>query len=159
LSGREWVFIVVIISIIQAFIWYAAFVNAGNGSALNYVSFAGTIISIILAVLAIGYTYGESISQKNKGDTVANQISTLNEVIKNIKIEAQAIQDISKIQDQFQVILNGMEVGFKNTTDSFSTVSSALLEINNKRASDELSQLPVNTDIRRLYSRPNYSHY
>lgn len=63
-SKREWVFSIVIVSLVQAFVWYSAFVNAGSGSALNFISFAGTLVSIILAVLAIGYTYGESISQK-----------------------------------------------------------------------------------------------
>lgn len=102
LLTREWGYIIVIITIVQGWIWYTAFVNAHNASALNYISFAGTLISIILAVLAIGYTYGESVKQKNSSDTVVNQISKLNDVIATIEMEASALQKISDIARDLQ---------------------------------------------------------
>ncbi|WP_421222165.1 hypothetical protein [Aeromonas enteropelogenes] len=98
-SKREWVQLTILLAIIQAFFWYAVFENSQSASALGYVSFAGTLVSIILAVLAIGYTYGESISQKSKSDGLAEQIKTLGTLIDSVEIEAKSlekIQDISK---------------------------------------------------------------
>lgn len=98
-SKREWILFIIIISLLQGFVWYSAFVNAGNGSALNFISFAGTLVSIILAVLAIGYTYGESITQKNQSDTVVKQVSNLNNAIQKINIQADKLEQIQKISD------------------------------------------------------------
>ncbi|WP_043818950.1 hypothetical protein [Aeromonas veronii] len=103
-SKREWIQVTVLLAIIQAFFWYVVFENSQSASALGYVSFAGTLVSIILAVLAIGYTYGESISQKNKSDGLAEQIKTLGKLIDNVEIEAKSlekIQDISKELSSF----------------------------------------------------------
>ncbi|EJL6259373.1 hypothetical protein NMR56_001858 [Vibrio cholerae] len=103
-SKREWILFIIIISLVQGFVWYSAFVNAGNGSALNFISFAGTLISIILAVLAIGYTYGESITQKNHSDTVVSQISKLNDAIDTIRDQTESfnkIKDISETLAQY----------------------------------------------------------
>ncbi|WP_417552051.1 hypothetical protein [Marinomonas fungiae] len=108
-TTREWIFVFIIASLVQGAVWYISFVNAGNPSALTYVSFAGTLISIILAVLAIGYTYGESVSQKNKSDSVASQINSLNEVIKNVKIETESLNAISNISND----LKGLHDHFK----------------------------------------------
>lgn len=101
-SEKRWVHIltITIIIIVEGFIFYASFIHAGNASALSYISFAGTLISIILAVLAIGYTYGESVKQKNSGDTVVNQINRLNEVIKNIELESESLKEISVVKKE-----------------------------------------------------------
>ncbi|MBB1387730.1 hypothetical protein H5119_19820 [Pseudoalteromonas sp. SG45-5] len=125
-STREWVFVLIIASIVQGSIWYVSFVNSTSGSALTYVSFAGTLISIILAVLAIGYTYGESISQKNKTDTVSNQISVLNEVIKSIKIESQSLEHISTISDELTRFASTFEEKMSTNETTVSQVSSSL---------------------------------
>ncbi len=114
-SPREWRMIVTIIVILEAFIAYLSFIYADNKSALGYTSFAGTVISIILAVLAIGYTYGESIKQKNQTDTVANQIGSLNEVIKNIQTQSSALNSISEINDQLLGLSRSFTDGLSNT--------------------------------------------
>jgi Tfp pilus assembly major pilin PilA len=115
LSTREWFLIIILIMIVEAFICYIAFVNAKNGSALNFVSFAGTLISIILAVLAIGYTYGESVKQKNDGNTIANQISTLNQVINTIKIETASLDKISEINKELCMLSDSFKIGMNDT--------------------------------------------
>lgn len=95
-TKREWIQLIVILTIFQSFFWYAVFENSQSESALGYVSFAGTLVSIILAVLAIGYTYGESISQKNKSEGLADQINTLGKLIESVEVEAKSLE---KIQD------------------------------------------------------------
>ncbi|ENK2310066.1 hypothetical protein AB3B00_002325 [Vibrio alginolyticus] len=99
-SKREWIQTIILLSIFQAFFWYVVFENGQSTSALGYVSFAGTLVSIILAVLAIGYTYGESISSKNKNDALADQISTLGSLIENVEIEAKSLEKIQDISSE-----------------------------------------------------------
>jgi hypothetical protein len=128
-NKREWFFTIIIISLIQGFVWYSAFVNAGNGSALNFISFAGTLVSIILAVLAIGYTYGESISQKNHSDTVVNQISTLNEVIGNIQDQSENMNQIKDISKSLTAFGKTVENKFDDTRKEVETISCAIARL------------------------------
>lgn len=116
LTTREWIFIILFLSLLQGIIWYASFVNAGNSSALNYISFAGTLISIILAILAIGYTYGESISEKNKSNAIANQIDTLNGVLNNLVVQNSNLEIISKINDELLQLSENFQEGMSNTS-------------------------------------------
>lgn len=132
LSKREWFLVLVLISVIQGGIWYASFVNAGSGSALNYVSFAGTLVSIILAVLAIGYTYGESLSQKNKSDNVSTQIAVLNEVIKSIKLESKSLEQISTISEELTLFASRFDEGISKTQEKVSDVSDTLCRLFNE---------------------------
>ncbi|MUK43687.1 hypothetical protein GNP61_19250 [Aliivibrio fischeri] len=128
-SKREWMFSILIISLIQAFVWYAAFVNAGNGSALNFISFAGTLVSIILAVLAIGYTYGESLSQKNQSDAVVNQIVTLNQAIGNIKEQTDDLNQIREISENLTAFGRLVENRFDATHKEVESISCAMQEL------------------------------
>jgi hypothetical protein len=148
-STREWVFVLIIASLIQGVIWYISFENSSSGSALTYVSFAGTLISIILAVLAIGYTYGESVSQKNKTDTVSTQISVLNEVVKSIKVESQSLEHISTISDELTRFASTFEEKMTSTESSVTQVSSSLEAFLNEYDIYDKNnrQQPIETEI------------
>jgi hypothetical protein len=125
-SRREWWLVLLLTSVVQGGIWYAAFVNSGEGSALNYISFAGTLVSIILAVLAIGYTYAETQSQKNRSDSVASQIGILNEVIKNIQIESAALESISVISEDLKSISLQIKSNQSQTDSKLADVESTM---------------------------------
>lgn len=138
-SKREWVFSIIIVSLVQAFVWYSAFVNAGSGSALNFISFAGTLVSIILAVLAIGYTYGESISQKNQSDTVVNQISTLNQAISNIKEQTGHLEQVKDISENLAKFGKQMDSKFDQTHKQVESLNSAICQLNMGQSKSEKS--------------------
>lgn len=138
-SSGKWIIVltIILITIVQAFIWYVSFVNAGNGSALNFVSFAGTLISIILAVLAIGYTYGESLNQKGKSDSLSIQIASLTDVTNSIRVQADAISEVSNIKTELEGVAQRIENGFLETKQNVSSVSSAIDGVN--RRFDEIN--------------------
>ncbi len=115
MTNKEWRYILLIIVTIEGFIFYISYIHAGNASALSYVSFSGTLISIILALLAIGYTYGESIRQKNSSDTVVNQISRLNDVIKNIELESESLSEITTVKEELIKLSKSFKEGIDNT--------------------------------------------
>ncbi|WP_151686976.1 hypothetical protein [Acinetobacter nosocomialis] len=114
-SKREWIHLIITLSIIQAGVWFVSFVYAGNSSALGYVSFAGTLISIILAVLAIGYTYGESQQQKNSSSTLASQLESLVKIKDKLEIQADALDDIKKLKDILSSFSDKVDNHFNET--------------------------------------------
>lgn len=121
-TKREWIHLIITISIIEGFIFWVSFQFSGNSSALGYVSFAGTLISIILAVLAIGYTYGESHQQKNSSTTLANQIESLVEIKDKLEIQADAMMDIQSVKNHIIDISEKLDNSFKETNGNITSV-------------------------------------
>lgn len=123
-TKREWIQLIITLTLIQAFFWYVVFENSQSASALGYVSFAGTLVSIILAVLAIGYTYGESISQKNKGNELANQITTLGTLIEHVEIEARSLEKIQDIAKELTSFIGVYGKDKQESTDYLAKIQS-----------------------------------
>jgi len=127
-TKREWILFITILLIVEGFIFWVSFQFSGNSSALGYVSFAGTLISIILAVLAIGYTYGESQQQKNSSSTLANQIESLVAIKDKLEIQAEALNNINVLKltlDEFAKNVYGQlensKKGFEDFKKNFGT--------------------------------------
>ena len=153
MTNKEWRYIITIIVLIEAFIAYISFIYAGNASALGYVSFAGTITSIILAVLAIGYTYGESVKQKNSSDTVVDQITKLNEVIKNIQLESESLNQISTINEELLQLSKNFKEGTDNTHNKVDSVNQTL----NKILSESERIPQKNAEIQNTFDKTSLS--
>lgn len=85
MKPREWIFIIFIVILLQFIVQVAAWLYGGNTGALGYVSFAGTVVSIILAVLAIVYSNFQSISQQSSADRISGQVERLIGVTGNIE--------------------------------------------------------------------------
>lgn len=100
MKTREWILLILLLSVVQAFIWFLSHTYSGSNNALGYVSFAGTIISIILAVVAIIYNFTESVGQKNKSDLISIQIEKLRDVVANIDIKSDSLNVISEISQE-----------------------------------------------------------
>ncbi|OCY30535.1 hypothetical protein BFR75_11115 [Acinetobacter pittii] len=125
-SKREWFHLIITLSIIQAGVWYISFQYASNASALGYISFAGTLISIILAILAIGYTYGESQQQKNSSATLANQLDSLVKIKDKLESQAGALEDIKLLKVVINEFSTKIESHFKETQLQVNTVNQSI---------------------------------
>ncbi|AMW78633.1 hypothetical protein AMD27_06875 [Acinetobacter sp. TGL-Y2] len=130
-TKREWIHLIITLSIVQGVIWFASFIYADNSSALGYVSFAGTIISIILAVLAIGYTYGESQQQKNSSHTLAQQLNSLDTISDKLAIQAEALEDMKIVKDSMVNISNQIELHFRENHQKIDFLSNNISILNN----------------------------
>lgn len=140
-TKREWIHLIITLSIVQGVIWFASFIYADNSSALGYVSFAGTIISIILAVLAIGYTYGESQQQKNSSHTLAQQLNSLDNISDRLAIQADALEDMKIVKDSMINISNQIESHFRENHQKIDFLSNNISILNNNIS----PQSPKNT--------------
>ncbi|EKO5201054.1 hypothetical protein QNE95_004165 [Vibrio vulnificus] len=128
-TKREWITLIILLGVIQAFFWYAVFENSQSASALAYVSFAGTLVSIILAVLAIGYTYGESISQKNKSDGLTEQIKTLGKLIESVEMEAKSLENIQEISKELSNFIGVYRDDKKASDNHFNTIQKTIASL------------------------------
>lgn len=126
---RDWVFLIIILQMGQAFICYISFVNASNASALSYVSFAATLISIILAVLAIGYTYGEAQIQKNESNSVVQQVAKLNDVIGDLEYQSGNMNKLEDISDSLSELTKKLESKLTSTHKEVEKVGSTLSQM------------------------------
>lgn len=121
-STREWIHLIITLSIAQAFVWFISLQYANSTSALGYVSFAGTLISIILAVLAIGYTYGESQQQKNSSSTLASQLESLVKIKDKLEIQADALNDIKGLQESLRSFSEKVDIHFNETKQAIGKI-------------------------------------
>jgi len=103
-TPMEFWLLIFLLLFVAIFVGYASFKNAGNGSALNYVSFAATLISIILALVAIGYTYGESVAERSKSDRLELEISKLTHVSDTLNHQSESIGRINEVADKLKLL-------------------------------------------------------
>jgi hypothetical protein len=85
LQKREWIFLLFLLVLAQLIVHMVAWRFCGSPNALGYVSFAGTIISIVLALLAIVYAFYQSYEQTRTSSSLASQIHRLHDVIQTFQ--------------------------------------------------------------------------
>jgi len=120
IQQRDWVYILILSMVGQFIIYFLAFVYNSSTNALGYVSFAGTMVSIILAVIAIGYTYGESIRQKHNEDELIIQIRGLSEIKEKLGDQVNVLEQIADLKKDVnhtkEITLSNIQNLIKNMT-------------------------------------------
>lgn len=99
LSTREWCLVIAILSLIQFFVHWVSYQFGGSPNALGYVSFAGTLVSIMLGLIAIIYSFVQSISQSTSVVEIREQVERLivagNEISESGRIIHFASQEVN----------------------------------------------------------------
>lgn len=158
-TTREWILSIIIMLIIEAFIFWVSFQFAGNSSALGYVSFAGTLISIILAVLAIGYTYVESQQQKNSSATFATQLDSLVKIKDKLQIQAEALDNIQNLKNDITDFKSEVFDHFSETKNKIESNNGFIKQLidgsdEEKKILNNIQDSDVNSNlIERIFSR------
>ena len=94
LTWPEIILTVLLIMVLEGLVFYLSAMHSGSVSAMNYVSFAGTITSIILAVVAIIYTMIESLRQSTTTDKMVNGAISVQQSAQEIAAEVQNLKDL-----------------------------------------------------------------
>jgi hypothetical protein len=79
-SRREWLMLITILLIIEAWILNLGYVFHTQEAVISYVSFAATIASLLLAVIAIIYGFYQADGQQKTASTIATQIQAMRDV-------------------------------------------------------------------------------
>ena len=119
IQTRDWVYIIVLSIILQFIIYFLAFVYSNSTNALNYVSFAGTMISIVLAIIAIGYTYGESIRQKHNEDELIIQIRGLSEIKEKLGDQVSLLENVASLKQSVDEKLEASHIWIKENVSKY----------------------------------------
>jgi len=133
LKSREWIYIIVIVVLVQFFVQVSAWLYSGNSGALNYISFAGTLISIILAVLAIIYSYVQSVSQTNTSLNITKQVDSLILATKNIDLSKSqllnTLDQLNGISEKIDRSIGHQERIDGKVDEIFSRVNSSFVAV------------------------------
>lgn len=103
MKTREWLFTIAIIILIQFIVQMGALAYSKDNNVLNYVSFAGTIVSIILAIIAIVYSFVQTLSQQSSSSNISNQVDKL------ISAADQINDSKNKINTSIEYLKNASE--------------------------------------------------
>lgn len=103
---REWLLIIATITLVHYVIntWSVEFGNSKE--ILDKVSFAGTIVSILLAISAIIYSYFQGSNQAAESRLVINSISNLSTAIDTLK---STQSELAKTLDKIEEIKNSLK--------------------------------------------------
>ena len=96
---------------------------AGNRDVLDYISFAGTVIGMVLAVLAIVYSFISNASQKTDSEFLRSQIFSLNDAISRAN---QSGNDFSRELGRLEEI--------RESLSELNSISSTSLDVTNQIA-------------------------
>lgn len=130
LSNREWIFVIILVILSQFLLHQYASNMMNETQVINYISFSGTIVSIILAILAIVYSFFQSMTQQGNSDKIANSVESLTTVASTVN------QSVDTMIVQAN-ILNSVVDDVRNLpSDIVSLVSETLEQLNKKHVVD-----------------------
>lgn len=126
-STREWLFVVVIIMGLQFILHTVSYLYSGSPNALGYVSFAGTIVSILLGLIAIIYSFVQSISHGGSVRDVKEQAAKLVEAGREIVVSKNTL---SESAERLSAIADSLINRINENTDATNKVASVVSKIN-----------------------------
>lgn len=125
-SRREWLMIIVILLLIEAGALVASHAFMSNQDVINYISFASTIASLLLAVLAIVYGFYQSESQRRTGDGVESHLSHLRVTTEQIRAVSTNLSENSRSVTDLSVSLLKLNDAVELTLNKISSVEGGL---------------------------------
>lgn len=77
LSRREWLMIIAILLMAEAWVLNISYAFVSDQDVINYISFASTIASLLLAIIAIIYGFYQSDGQKKSASAIEYQLESM----------------------------------------------------------------------------------
>lgn len=113
--------ILLLVAVSEYLIFLLTTQYGANVDVVSHVGFAGTILSIILALLAIIYSYYQSFAQKRDSDFLASQLQQLSGL--SSRLDA-AVKGFENQSTQMQAVERHMQEGVRTTQRLESFLSS-----------------------------------
>jgi len=88
---REWWMLIALIISIQWIIHFCSTKAMASVEMVGYVSFAGTLVSTILAVLAIIYSFVQSTSQQTSSEIISREVHRLQNIVGDVNESTEKI--------------------------------------------------------------------
>lgn len=143
-STREWCLVIAILSLVQFFIHWVSYQFGGSPNALGYISFAGTLVSIMLGLIAIIYSFVQSISQNTSVIEIRDQVERLiiagNEIAESGRIIHSASQEVNELVGDLASKVTENTSTTKEVFGSFNKLTSEL-NMSSTRYGKEVGQV------------------
>lgn len=140
-STREWCLVIAILSLVQFFIHWVSYQFGGSPNALGYISFAGTLVSIMLGLIAIIYSFVQSISQNTSVIEIRDQVERLivagGEISESGRIIHSASQEVNELVGDL----------VSKVTENTSTTKEAFGSFNKLTSELNLSSIRQNKEV------------
>lgn len=158
-SNREWLLLIAILLMLEAWILNVSYAFHGEQSVINYVSFASTIASLLLAVIAIIYGYFQADGQQKSATAIASQIDVMRSVQKDLNsssssisiqlegmaLTAKELHDLTATLEVTHKTLGSLEGGISGVISEQRALKEAMAGIQSK--TDQASATPANTGL------------
>lgn len=92
-SRREWLMLIAIMLAFEYWLLTTSYFYKNQQDVIGYVSFAATIASLLLALIAIIYGYYQSDGQQRSAAAIASQIDSMRDVQKQLNNASDGIAD------------------------------------------------------------------
>lgn len=154
-SRREWLMIIAILLMIESWILNISYSFHTDQGVINYISFASTIASLLLAILAIIYGFYQADGQKKSTSVIETQLGMMGTLQDSVK---KSSDDIEKSLYQMQAVsetlksipsvlegtLNGigkLQQDFEKVVQSQDLLQKSITEKNNNSSSNAPSTI------------------
>lgn len=125
-SRREWLMTILILLMMQAGALTASHVFMSSQDVINYISFASTIASLLLAVLAIVYGFYQSESQKRTGDGIEVHLSHLRTTTEQIRSVSTSLAANSSDAAELSSSLKNLNEALQATHSKLNSVEGSV---------------------------------
>lgn len=143
MKTREWILLIVVVVLSQALLHYLSTEVMTSSEVINYISFSGTIVSIILAVLAIIYSFYQSYSQQMSSSSISYEIKKLSEVSNGL---AESTTKIALSVDEIPHAVERINTLPELVDGIIGKYSSDMLD-NNKQMMVKIDRLMLDTSV------------
>lgn len=159
-STREWWLLIFILILIQFVVQWFSYQYSGSSNALGYISFAGTLVSIILGLVAIIYSFVQSISHTSTVAEIKDQVERL--ILAGVDItkskddlHASAIE-LSKIADDLASKVTENTSATKEVVGTVSKLSDAFVSgLSSSTTQEKVDNLKVDGEPARTIMESN----
>ena len=132
IKTREWLLITILLLILEYLVMSITLNFGDNKSLVNYVSFAGTIMSIVLALVAIIYSFIQSESQSRSSSNISAEVASLRTVVQDInKSKVTFSGELDRFADLANEIKNLREISVSSNQEikNIANISNRNMEI------------------------------
>jgi hypothetical protein len=137
-----WVMLMCIQALVQFVIHYWTIDFGSDASVVSHLGFAGTLVSIALAVVAIVYAYFQSYSQRRDSEAVATRLAQMRELLTSLNTSSAQIGTYAAFMEQMQA-----QLGRITTAQGETLATAARIEksIEDRRAAELTAVQEVKT--------------
>lgn len=123
---REWLLVIALLMIAEAWILNLSARLSSDQNLLNYISFAATIASILLAVIAIIYSFVQNEASQRSAGAIAAQIEGLKQVSNQIQLSKAQLENQL---DRIDLVANKLDSVHQAVAGSEAKLTGRLAEI------------------------------